>query len=97
MYFCRVHTDVVCISAGFTLDRESNTLALLCDGSSIVLAFDAREALIQWQVKIAASVPYGECSFIHLLYPFIHLFYSLVNVIDRGRKLAIRRYSRGQK
>ncbi|KAF0303481.1 Protein Dok-7 [Amphibalanus amphitrite] len=46
------------IETGFTLDRESNTLALLCDGNSIVLAFEAREALIQWQVKIAASVPY---------------------------------------
>lgn len=38
--------------SGFTLDKESNTLALLCEDVVPVLAFDTREALIQWRVKV---------------------------------------------
>ncbi|KPJ07803.1 Protein Dok-7 [Papilio machaon] len=37
--------------AGFTLDKESNTLAILCEDVVPVLAFDTREILIQWRVK----------------------------------------------
>ncbi|KAL4702669.1 hypothetical protein ACJJTC_002393, partial [Scirpophaga incertulas] len=38
--------------SGFTLDKESNTLALLCEDVVPVLAFDTRENLIQWRVKV---------------------------------------------
>ncbi|CAG9788933.1 unnamed protein product [Diatraea saccharalis] len=38
--------------SGFTLDKESNTLALLCEDVVPVLAFDTREILIQWRVKV---------------------------------------------
>ncbi|XP_052755130.1 uncharacterized protein LOC113516035 isoform X2 [Galleria mellonella] len=38
--------------SGFTLDKESNTLALLCEDVIPVLAFDTREILIQWKVKV---------------------------------------------
>ncbi|XP_013180091.1 PREDICTED: protein Dok-7-like [Papilio xuthus] len=38
--------------AGFTLDKESNTLAILCEDVVPVLAFDTREILIQWRVKV---------------------------------------------
>lgn len=55
------------MEAGFTLDKESNTLALLCEGSAIVLAFNTREALIQWQVKITSSVPYVQQFCVQLL------------------------------
>ncbi|CAH2044243.1 unnamed protein product, partial [Iphiclides podalirius] len=37
---------------GFTLDKESNTLAILCEDVVPVLAFDTREILIQWRVKV---------------------------------------------
>ncbi|KOB67652.1 Protein Dok-7, partial [Operophtera brumata] len=37
--------------SGFTLDKESNTLAILCEDVVPVLAFDTREILIQWRVK----------------------------------------------
>lgn len=38
--------------SGFTLDKESNTLAILCEDVVPVLAFDTREGLIQWRVKV---------------------------------------------
>lgn len=44
---------------GFTLDKESNTIAIICEDVTVVLAFDTRERLIQWQVKIASSLGEG--------------------------------------
>ncbi|CAG9564451.1 unnamed protein product [Danaus chrysippus] len=38
--------------SGFTLDKESNTLAILCEDVVPVLAFDTREMLMQWRVKV---------------------------------------------
>ncbi|GBP89273.1 Protein Dok-7 [Eumeta japonica] len=40
----------------FTLDRESNTLALLCRELIVVLAFEMREQLMRWQTKLAAQL-----------------------------------------
>lgn len=37
---------------GFTLDKHSNTLALVCRDLVAILAFETRERLIQWQVCI---------------------------------------------
>nr|XP_026487996.1 uncharacterized protein LOC113394791 isoform X1 [Vanessa tameamea] len=42
--------------AGFTLDKHSHTLALLCRDFTAVLAFETRERLIQWQVKVGAQL-----------------------------------------
>ena len=42
--------------AGFTLDKHSNTLALVCRDLVAVLAFETRERLIQWQVKVSAHL-----------------------------------------
>lgn len=39
-----------CESA-FTLDKHSNTLALVCRDLVAILAFETRERLIQWQVS----------------------------------------------
>lgn len=39
------------VESGFTLDKESNTIAIICQDVIVVLAFDTRERLIQWQVK----------------------------------------------
>ena len=36
--------------AGFTLDKESQTLALVLKETLIVFAFDNRETLMRWQV-----------------------------------------------
>ncbi|XP_054706490.1 serine-rich adhesin for platelets-like [Uloborus diversus] len=44
------------METGFTLDKESNTMALICSELVVVLAFDNRELLIQWQVKIRANL-----------------------------------------
>lgn len=41
--------------SGFTLDKESNTLAILCEDVVPVLAFDTREILIQWRVKVRST------------------------------------------
>lgn len=40
------------VEAGFTLDKESNTIAIICQDVIVVLAFDTRERLIQWQVSV---------------------------------------------
>lgn len=42
--------------SGFTLDKESNTLAILCEDVIPVLAFDTREILIQWRVKVSHNL-----------------------------------------
>lgn len=47
------------METGFTLDKESNTLALVCKETVVLLAFDAREMLLQWQAKIKAHVVEG--------------------------------------
>ncbi|VVC39352.1 Hypothetical protein CINCED_3A006730 [Cinara cedri] len=44
------------IESGFTLDKESNTIAIICQDVTVVLAFDTRERLIQWQVKISSNL-----------------------------------------
>ena len=49
--------------SGFTLDKESNTIAILCQDVTVVLAFDTRERLIQWQVKIANHLGEGNFNY----------------------------------
>ncbi|GAB6018645.1 hypothetical protein CHUAL_000322 [Chamberlinius hualienensis] len=44
------------VESGFTLDKESNTLAILCRELVVVVAFDTRELLIEWQVKINSNL-----------------------------------------
>ncbi|CRK92655.1 CLUMA_CG006193, isoform A, partial [Clunio marinus] len=44
------------IESGFTLDKESNTIAILCQDVIVNLAFDTREILMQWQVKISSNL-----------------------------------------
>ncbi|XP_023240460.1 uncharacterized protein LOC111638920 [Centruroides sculpturatus] len=44
------------METGFTLDKESNTMALICSEVVVILAFDSRELLIQWQVKIRSNL-----------------------------------------
>jgi len=50
--------------SGFTLDKESNTIAIICQDVTVVLAFDTRERLIQWQVKISSNLGDGKKMFI---------------------------------
>lgn len=38
--------------SGFQLDRESNTLAIICTSQTVLLAFDTHEILYQWQEKL---------------------------------------------
>lgn len=44
------------IETGFTFDKESNTIAILCEDVIVILAFDTRELLMQWQVKISNNL-----------------------------------------
>lgn len=56
--------------AGFTLDRESNTLALILKSDIISLAFDNRENLIRWQVRVTNQFEEGQHYSAHLIqYP----------------------------
>nr|CAI5817173.1 unnamed protein product [Callosobruchus analis] len=47
------------LESGFTLDKESNTVAILCQDVVVVLAFDNRERLMQWQVKLSSHLNDG--------------------------------------
>lgn len=47
------------LETGFTLDKESNTVAILCRDVVVVLAFDNRERLMQWQVKLSTHLGDG--------------------------------------
>lgn len=47
------------IQSGFTIDKESNTIAIMCQDVNVVLAFDTRESLIHWQVKISNNLGEG--------------------------------------
>ncbi|CAH0564485.1 unnamed protein product [Brassicogethes aeneus] len=47
------------LETGFTLDKESNTVAILCQDIVVVLAFDNRERLMQWQVKLSSHLSDG--------------------------------------
>ncbi|CAG9129414.1 unnamed protein product [Plutella xylostella] len=42
--------------SGFTLDKESHTMAVVCQDVAVVLAFETRERLIAWQVKLGAQL-----------------------------------------
>ncbi|XP_063626259.1 uncharacterized protein LOC134797819 [Cydia splendana] len=42
--------------SGFTLDKESNTIAIICQDVIVVLAFETRERLIAWQVKVGSQL-----------------------------------------
>lgn len=47
------------LETGFTLDKESNTVAIVCQDVVVVLAFDNRERLMQWQVKLSSHLGDG--------------------------------------
>ena len=53
------------MESSFTLDKESNTLAILCSDVEVMLAFDSRETLIQWQVHVRNHLPEGKESAKH--------------------------------
>lgn len=61
--------------SGFTLDKESNTIAIICQDVTVVLAFDTRERLIQWQVKIANNL--GEGNYFVIIMYSARLFMTL--------------------
>lgn len=73
--------DYLGIESGFTLDRESNTLAIICKDIITVLAVETREILHQWQGKLQSHFCKGKlifgCSVCRLL--SIKLF-SLVTI-----------------
>ncbi|CAL8106892.1 unnamed protein product [Orchesella dallaii] len=48
------------LESGFTLDKESHTLAIICQDLCVVLAFDNRERLIQWTVRISNNLGEGQ-------------------------------------
>lgn len=56
------------METAFTMDKESNTLALICSELEVLLAFDSRETLIQWQVHIRNHFPEGESSLPNISY-----------------------------
>jgi hypothetical protein len=51
--------NCLAIETGFSLDKENNTLGLICHDKVIVLAFDSREMLSCWQMKISNHFAQG--------------------------------------
>lgn len=49
------------MESGFTLDKESNTLALVCRDVVAVLAFPAHESLLQWRVRATRQLGESHC------------------------------------
>uniref|UniRef100_T1KRP6 IRS-type PTB domain-containing protein n=1 Tax=Tetranychus urticae TaxID=32264 RepID=T1KRP6_TETUR len=45
------------LETGFTFDKESNTLALICQDMVLLLAFNSRETLLHWQTTIRSHLP----------------------------------------
>ena len=46
--------------AGFTLDRESQTLAIILKKDILSLALDNRENLMRWQVRLTSQFEEGQ-------------------------------------
>lgn len=53
--------------AGFTLDKESQTLALVLKESLVMFAFDNRETLMRWQVRVTGQFDEGRHFLAHLV------------------------------
>lgn len=70
------------VESGFTLDKESNTIAIICQDVIVVLAFDTRERLIQWQVGRAGQLLPNDASLtLHRIdrFCFLHLQVKISN------------------
>ena len=65
------------VQSGFTLDKESNTIAIICQDVTVVLSFDTRERLIQWQVKISNNLGEGK-----LFYYYLRRFFKRQNLFS---------------
>lgn len=65
--------NFLAMETGFTLDKESNTIAILCKEIRVLLAFDTREMMMQWQVKIRANLPEGIQSINFLYFTLLKL------------------------
>ena len=48
------------METSITLEKESHKIAIICKDLVVVLAFDTRELLIQWEVKIKAHLCEGQ-------------------------------------
>ena len=53
--------------AGFTLDKESQTLAIVLKENLILFAFDNRESLMRWQVRVTSQFEEGQHFLAHLV------------------------------
>lgn len=73
---------------GFTLDKESNTVAIICQDVIVVLAFDTRERLIQWQVCNDFYIHRILCTIfcINIILFFLLLFYILFPFLGKDSR-----------
>ena len=53
--------------AGFTLEKESQTLALVLRENLVLFAFDNRESLMRWQVRVTSQFEEGQHFLAHLI------------------------------
>ena len=56
----------------FFLQKESQTLAIICKSVITILAFENRETLLEWQSRISDILGQGRCSNFHIV--FIQLY-----------------------
>ena len=70
--------------AGFTLEKESQTLALVLKESLIVFAFDNRETLMRWQVRLSYHMQFLSCS-LKMFFYLQNIIYAIGNIIQQVR------------
>lgn len=58
------------LETNFLLCKESQTIAIICKSSSIILAFDRKETLLEWQARITEIL--GQSKYNH----FIEIYLS---------------------
>lgn len=48
------------LESGFTFDKENNVLAIICQKQITLLAFETRDYLIQFEIKVRQSLGQGQ-------------------------------------
>lgn len=52
--------DFYGIESGFPLEKESHVLAILCEKNVVILSFNGRETLIEWEIRIRNHLGEGK-------------------------------------
>ena len=60
-------TEYIGAELGFNLDKEANTIALIFRAIVVLFAFEEKETLIKWQVRVNVIMKLNETLDVHNL------------------------------